>query len=310
VRLGIGSGVAFRTAIARHGVEALDRPEIVRKSLAWWAGQRVEGIAFYDTMPGFYQRSDESWRAIKAAVDEAGLEVAAFNALRKSYFVPELEAQDVARTEHCLHVCSILRPSIFDVSANVPFPQQNDLQTMAARTLFRGKYAVPGAYERAAARMKWLAKECASLGASLSIELHDDGLQDTADNCLKLMRLIDEPNVGVNPDLGNFYRVGYEPDEDWRTQIVKLAPFTNFWEVKNYKRIWLAGERRAYSWSADLDDGDIDFREAAVILWDAGFRGWVVNEGGNGDPIRSTLRYLEYMRWILDTWIPAESDIT
>src|SRR5678815_5719320 len=141
MKLGIGSGVAFRPAIARHGVEVLEQPEVVGKSLRWWARQGVEGIAFYDALPGFYQRSDENWRAIKSAVDEAGLQVAAFNALRKSLFVPELEAQDLARTEHCLHVCEILRPSIFDVSANVPFPQQADPQTMAARSIFRGKYA-------------------------------------------------------------------------------------------------------------------------------------------------------------------------
>ena len=73
-----------------------------------------------------------------------------------------------------------------------------------------------------------------------------------------------------------------------------------------YKRAWLAGERRAYTWTADRDDGYIDFRETAVILREAGFRGRVVDEGSDGDPLRSTLRYLEYLRWILDAWIPAE----
>jgi sugar phosphate isomerase/epimerase len=309
MKLAIGSGPAFRTAIARHGEDGVTRPEILKKTLGWWAAQGVQGITFYDTFPGFYDRSDESWRTIKQAVDEAGLEVAAFNALRKSYFVPELAERDVERTKHCLHVCEILRPSIFDVSANVPFPQQRDDQTMAARTLFRGKYATADAYPLAVTHLKWLAKACAGLSMALSLELHDDGLQDSADNCLRLVRMIDEPNVGVNPDIGNFYRVAYEQEEDWRTQMVKLAPQTNFWEVKNYKRIWVADERRAYSWTAELDEGDIDFREAAVILWQAGFRGWVANEGGNGDHIRSTLRYLEYMRWILDTWFPAEGEL-
>ena len=56
------------------------------------------------------------------------------------------------------------------------------------------------------------------------------------------------------------------------------------------------------------EDGDIDFRESAVLLWQAGFRGWVCNEGGTGDVVRSQLAYLRYMRWILDEWIPmAES---
>lgn len=309
MKLAIGSGPSFRAAIARHGEGVLDRPEVLSKSLRWWAAQGVRGLTFYDTFPDFYDRTDESWRTLKQVVADAGLEVAAFNALRKSYFLPELAAQDVERTKHCLHVCSILQPSIFDVSANVPFPHQRDAQTMAARTLFRGKYATADDYALGAKHLKWLAKECAGLGAELSLELHDDGLQDSADNVLRLIRLIDEPNVGSNPDIGNWYRVAYEQDEEWRSQMVKLAPSTNFWEVKNFKRIWVADERRAYSWSAELDEGDIDFRESAVILWNAGFRGWVSNEGGNGDHVRSTLRYLEYMRWILDTWILAEEEL-
>ena len=72
--------------------------------------------------------------------------------------------------------------------------------------------------------------------------------------------------------------------------------------------IYLADERRYYSWTTLLDDGMIDFRESASILWRAGFRGWVCNEGGVGDYVRSQLRYLEYMRWIRDEWLPATEE--
>jgi len=75
--------------------------------------------------------------------------------------------------------------------------------------------------------------------------------------------------------------------------------------VKNYRRVLVPETGRAYSWVTDLDAGDLDFREAAVLLWRAGFRGWVCNEGGNGDRMRASLRYLDYMRWILDEWIPT-----
>jgi sugar phosphate isomerase/epimerase len=310
VRLAIESGVALRIVIGRHGVEALDRPGLFRQSLEWWRKQGVEGITFYDSMPGFYERSDANWRDIASVVQDAGLEVAAFNALRKSYFLRELVADELHRTEQCLNVCSILKPSVFDISVNAPYAHQAGAQAVAERRLFRGDHAPARDFEVSAVHLKNLARSCSVLGMQLSIELHDDGLQDTADNCLRLVKLVDEPNVGVNPDLGNYYRVSHELPEGWRPQIRKLAPLTNYWETKNYKRIWLAGERRAYSWSSELEEGDIDFRESASILWDAGFRGWVVNEGGTGDYIRTTLRYLEYMRWILDTWIPAERAIT
>mgnify|MGYP001392314871 FL=1 len=176
---------------------------------------------------------------------------------------------------------------------------------MAARPIFRGEYANDESYRVAAACLKPFVRRCAEIGAQFSIELHDDGLQDTADGCLKLMRHIDEPTVGTNPDIGNWYRVPYQHREGWRTQVAKLAASTNYWEVKNYRRILAPDHHRAYSWNTDLDGGDLDFREAAVMLWQAGFRGWVCNEGGNGDRVRSTLNYVNYMRWILDEWIPV-----
>ncbi|HZR01260.1 MAG TPA: TIM barrel protein [Chloroflexota bacterium] len=292
MRLAIGSGPAFREGVS---------PAILR----WWKKQGVEGIVFYDVWPAdFYRTPLDHFRETKKVLDDVGLAVAGFNALRKSLFMPELAEIDQRRTEHCLEVCRVLRPAIFDISVNVPIPHGLDPMAMAARPIFRGAYASAEAYREAAARLKIVARTCAELGADLSIELHDDGLQDTADGCLRLVELIDEPNVGVNPDVGNWYRVPYEHPETWRDQIRKLAPRTNYWEVKNYKRILVPPDHRGYSWNVDLDEGDLDFREMAVTLWRAGFRGWVCHEGGQGDIVRTTVKYLQYMRWILDEWIP------
>lgn len=301
MKLAIGSGVAFR----QSGTSLYEHPERSAAHLRWWKKQGVEGVVFYDALPDFYRTPVEGFQTIKAVLDDVGLAVAAFNTLRKSLFVPELADVDEKRLYHCLEVCEVLKPAVVDVNVNVPIPTGLDPFAMAARPIFRGDYASGEAFAQAAARLKPFAQACAKLGAQLSIELHDDGLHDTADNCLRLVSLIDEPNVGVNPDLGNWYRVPYQHPDSWRDQIVKLAPRTNYWEVKNYKRIIVPSDHRAYSWSADLDEGDLDFRESAVILWKAGFRGWICNEGGNGDYVRSNLRYLSYMRWILDEWIPS-----
>ena len=304
MKLAIGSGVAF------HGVGAAlyDHPEKAAGELRWWKQHGVEGIVFYDALPDFYRVPLERFKAIKAMLDDVGLPVAGFNALRKSLFMPDLADIDEKRLYHCLEVTAALGGSVVDLSANVPMPIGLDPAAFSARELFRGNYAGAEAYAATAARLKPFARACAQLGIAVSIELHDDGLQDTADNCLKLVALIDEPNVGVNPDIGNWYRVPYQQPDSWREQVVKLAPKTNLWDVKNFKKVVVPGDHRYYSWSVDLDEGDMDFREAAVILWKAGFRGWVCNEGGNGDRVRSTLRYLSYMRWILDEWIPASAE--
>jgi sugar phosphate isomerase/epimerase len=293
MKLAIGSGPAFRDGLTA-------------KRLAWWKKQGVEGIVFYDVWPAdFYRTPLSHFRETKTILDDVGLAVAGFNALRKSLFMPELADVDQRRTEQCLEVCEVLRPAIFDLSVNVPIPHGLDPMAMAARPLYRGAYASAEAFRAAAERLKPVAQTCASFGAALSIELHDDGLQDTADGCLRLVDLIGEPNVGVNPDIGNWYRVPYQHPDTWRDQMRKMAPKTNYWEVKNYRRILVPADNRAYSWNVGLDEGDMDFREASVILWNSGFRGWVCSEGGNGDIVYSNVRYLQYMRWILDEWIPS-----
>lgn len=305
MKLAIGSGVALHAPLARDGKVALEEPERLRGHLAWWKKQGVEGLVFYDAYPDFYQRPVEHFQRVRKVLDDVGLPVGAFNALRKSLFLPDLADLDEQRTYRCLEVAAALGAEIFDMSVNVPLPIQRDPYANATRPIFRGELAPAALFEEAARRLKPVAQACARSGMQLSLELHDDGLQDTADDCLKLLQLIDEPNVGVNPDVGNWARVPYEHLDTWRDQVVKLAARTNYWEVKNYQSVYLAGERRYYSWSTLLDEGMIDFREAATILWRAGFRGWVCNEGGTGDYVRSQLRFVEYLRWILDEWIPS-----
>lgn len=302
MRLAMGSAVAMYDA---DGTSLYDQPERARRQLAWWRSRGIEGVVFYDNAPNFYRTDPSRFDDVRRAVTDEGLEIAAFNCLRKSLFMPDLMEADLRKCEHILAVCAGLKPAIVDMSVNVPIPTGMDPLQIAARPLFRGDYASDEAYRVAAAYLKPFARRCGEFGAQFSIELHDDGLQDTADGCLKLMRLIDEPNVGLNPDIGNWYRVPYQHREGWRAQVAKMAPHTNYWEVKNYKRILVPDDHRAYSWNVDLDEGDLDFREAAVMLWRAGFRGWVCNEGGNGDRVRSTLKYVRYMRWILDEWVPA-----
>ena len=305
MKLAIGSGPAFREVSS----QLYDNPGTAAKYLRWWKQQGVEGIVFYDALPHFYQVPVERFGAIKRVLDDVGLPVAAFNALRKSLFMPELAEIDQRRVERCLEVCEQLRPAIFDMSVNVPIPHGLDPLQMADRPLFRGAYASADAYAQAAERLRPVVRSLAAMGAELSLELHDDGLQDTADGCLRLLELIGEPNVGVNPDIGNWYRVPYQHPDSWRDQVVKLAPKTNYWEVKNYRRIVVPELNRTFSWNVSLDEGDMDFREAASTLWEAGFRGWVCHEGGSGDTVYSNVRYLRYMRWILDEGLASLTDL-
>ena len=71
MKLAIGSGVALHEPLVREGPTALEQPARLRNHLAWWKRQRVEGLVFYDNYPGFYERPDEHFRALKAVLAQS-----------------------------------------------------------------------------------------------------------------------------------------------------------------------------------------------------------------------------------------------
>jgi sugar phosphate isomerase/epimerase len=303
MKLAVGSGVAF----AGLGDRLFTDPRGTAGRVGWWHRQGAEGIVCYDALPSFYETPLDRFGDLKRVLDDTGLPVAAFNALRKSLHLPELADIDARRLDHCLEVCSVLRPAVVDVSICVPLTAER--AAAANRASLPTQPADDETFARVAARLKPVARACAELGAELAIELHDEGIHDDADGCLRLANRIDEPNAGVNPDLGNWYRrPDLPPGTSWRDQLARLAPRTVYWEIKNYRRLTAADGQWIASWPTDLDTGDIDYREAAGVLRRAGFDGWVCHEGGHGDRVYADVKYLAYMRWVLAEGI-ADGDV-
>jgi sugar phosphate isomerase/epimerase len=139
--------------------------------------------------------------------------------------------------------------------------------------------------ERAAGVVRDLAAAAAESGSEISLELHDDGMLDSAEFCLDMVRRVAAKNVGVNPDLGNLIRGGASPGA-WREALTKLAPCTNNWHVKNYKN----------TQPAPIWDGEIDYAQAMSIMRSAGYRGWVSIESYFGDVLDLQRRSLQYLR--------------
>lgn len=296
----------------REGGDLFKEPRTMLRDLKFWKSKGYEGLLLWDV--GILEHAEK----LKPVFDEAGMKVACVNLLRKNLFLPELMDIDERRMHKALEACEILKPEIIDVIMAVPYPPQRG-PTIHERVWYRGDYAPFNDFAVASIRLKKLAKAVASMGAQVSIELHDDGLHDTADNCIKLMKMVDEPNVGLNPDLGNFHRVPWEYHEGWREQIVKMAPYTNYLEIKNYRRLWRPGKKKYFWWLCDVDLGDIDFRDALQILWEAGFRGWVAHEGGNGDLIgqgttgdrvSAELRFAEWAKKVIHEWLPLITQVS
>ena len=110
---------------------------------------------------------------------------------------------------------------------SVPFPAVWSDAERAQRQseLARGEDYSDRDFQQTAAKLRKLAAAAKKVGVDLSIELHDDGMTDQSSHVMRLHGLVDRPNVGVNPDLQNGYRVPY-PTESWRTAVERMAAAT------------------------------------------------------------------------------------
>ncbi|HEY6987336.1 MAG TPA: sugar phosphate isomerase/epimerase [Bryobacteraceae bacterium] len=153
--------------------------------------------------------------------------------------------------------------------------------------------AVVGAFAREA---KQLARDAAGSGIQLSFELHDDGILDSAEACLRFLERVHEPNTGVNPDLGNLMRDPAHPGHDWRSTLRALAPRTNCWHVKNYR------DAR----QTPLDEGDIDFEEACLVIHNAGVAPPISIEDRSGEYRTVQSRGLQFMKRAMKAAVEAQ----
>ncbi len=134
-------------------------------------------------------------------------------------------------------------------------------------------------FEMTAKHLRELGAIAADHGIDLSIELHQDSIADNSWSVLHLLDLIDRPNVGVNPDLGNLYWNYDEPEETCEEAIVALAPRAKYWHCKQLHRVHVPELERAYFLKVPLPDGEIDYRFAISAMVEAGYQGYLAVEG-------------------------------
>ena len=156
-----------------------------------------------------------------------------------------------------------------------------------AKGTFRGENVSQGAsrtasaedYERTAKVISDVAPVAADLGVAISIEIHQNSIVDNSESALRLLDLIDHPNVGVNPDLGNIYWTYDVPEESCEDAIVALAPRSNYWHCKNLYRVNIPELAFSAFLQAPLCDGEIDYRFAISAMLGAGYDGYLAIEG-------------------------------
>lgn len=163
-----------------------------------------------------------------------------------------------------------------------------------SRTASEADFEITAKYLREAATV------AADMGVEIAIEMHQHSIADNSWSCLHLLELIDRPNVGVNPDLGNLYWTYEEPEESTEACIVKLAPKAKYWHCKQLRRVHVPELHKAYFLKVPLPDGEIDYRFAIAAMVDAGYQGYLAIEGvREGDQLSADGRSVAYCRQIL-----------
>ncbi len=180
---------------------------------------------------------------------------------------PEAE-QHHQRLLRSFEVAEILGAGAVIISLSMSLPPTAERPRLIGQT-------VPEAeFRETADLLRQAARHSAHSSVQLVLELHDDGLLDSPELCLKMLELIDEPNVFFNPDLGNVVRNGSQNGQ-WRQALEQLAPRAGYWHVKNY----------CNGQPVPIWEGDIDYSEAWSIMKQNGYAGWVSIESYFGDNV-------------------------
>ena len=152
-------------------------------------------------------------------------------------------------------------------------------------------------YERTARGLSEAAKVAADHGLEISIEIHQNTIVDNSWTALHLLELINQPNVGINPDLGNIYWTYDIPEESCEDAIAALASHCNYWHCKNLYRVHIPDLEKSILLQAPIPDGDIDYRFAISAMLDADYSGYLAIEGMRlGDQFHGDLKSVAYVK--------------
>lgn len=161
------------------------------------------------------------------------------------------------------------------------------------------RLATDAHYERAAEAYRALSDVASDAGVWISFEIHMNTPHDTSASTLRLLEMIDRPNVVANLDPGNMYAVA--DAEDIAKSVEILGNRLGYVHLKNCRAI--AGGFD-YTWPLEL--GDIDFYRGLLAIVSSGYSGnYCIEYCGKGDPSVAAKRDAAYFK---ETLAEAKAD--
>ncbi|MFT4030271.1 MAG: sugar phosphate isomerase/epimerase family protein [Protaetiibacter sp.] len=279
-----------------------------------WAGTVAQvadaGFAHIDPTDSWLRLADlEPTRRAEflGVLADHGLSMVSLSTARRSVIDPERGDENLAYSHRVIDVAAELGAEVvsFGLMRALTPAQQRALWFWTAAGAVDPDDA--GVRALAVRRFRELGEHAASLGLLVSLEMYEDTYLGSADSAVALVRDIDHPAVGLNPDLGNLVRL-HRPVEHWRSMVDKVVPYANYWHVKNYLRLEDAATGAVLSSPAPMESGVIDYRYAVRRAIESGFRGAFCTEHYGGDGLSVSATNREYLRRILPVASRAEAD--
>jgi sugar phosphate isomerase/epimerase len=218
------------------------------------------------------------------------------------FVLPRTAAQTRERVHEAVRAAAWVGSNLVNMTVGTPPRNPQGPGTGVGERLPQGssRLASEADYETTAKYLREAAGIAADLGVEISIEMHQHSIADNSWSCLHLLELVDRPNVGVNPDLGNLYWNYEVPEETNEACIAALAPKAKYWHCKQLQRVHVPELQKAYFLKVPLPDGEIDYRFALSAMVEANYQGFLAIEGvRDGDQLYNDGRSVAYCRQIL-----------
>ncbi len=182
--------------------------------------------------------SEAEIRALRDDLEAAGVPCVAVRG-GGGFAHPGAAAQNRQRVHDAIQMAAWIGSNLVNMTVTTPATDPNGIGAIgngerisqgASRTASEADFEITARYLREAAAF------AADLGVTISIEMHQRSIADNSWSCLHLIELVDRPNIGINPDLGNLYWQYDEPEESLEAAIITLAPHAKYWHCKSLAR--------------------------------------------------------------------------
>ncbi len=282
-------------------------PQDLRPRLfAWAQAVGFEGTEVSYTHVKHDQMSDDEVRELRDQLAEYGLSTAGFKPGGYNFTYAENRSERLDLAMRAVDVTSLLGSSILNMGmggrAGGMGPLPEDWVIGGRVSIGGSQLASDEEYELMASGLTQVADEAAKHGVCLALELQHQTYTDSADSMIRMLNMIDRPNVGANPDMGNLLWVYATPHDRMEDAIVKLAPRAKYVHMKSPARLFIPDlNRSVFVRNTLLAEGSVDWRYCLAALADAGYDGWLTFEGNfeGWDFQWAMERNVEYVRSVL-----------